>query len=293
MHAQSIMTLLTAVEFLAYAGAFFLFRRRRLQGSLPALGHYLILHLTWAPICFLLLSGWLPITNDLSGLIYFFASWSVYIASAAFLFLICQEIYRSILTPLPGLTRLGVLAFRWAAVISVIVTFSTLSYSHFSLFMISEFALGLMRAVSLIEICLLAFICLSMNALRLSARDRAFGIALGMGLMATNDLVASMLFAKTSSMTAPIQFVYESVLLIALGIWGVYCYQPEPVRQPVVLPMKSALYRWNEIANALGRKDTQIVLQQPITNPSFFLSDVEKIVDEALERNLMPTGTDR
>ena len=33
-----------------------------------------------------------------------------------------------------------------------------------------------MRSVSILELCLLAFLCLSMNALRLSVRDMAFGI---------------------------------------------------------------------------------------------------------------------
>jgi hypothetical protein len=47
---------------------------------------------------------------------------------------------------------------------------------------------GLMRSVSILELCLLAFLCLSMNALRLSVRDMAFGIALGFGLMSRTTL---------------------------------------------------------------------------------------------------------
>ena len=42
-----------------------------------------------------------------------------------------------------------------------------------------------MRSVSVLELCLLAFLCLSMNALRMSVRDMAFGIALGFGIMST------------------------------------------------------------------------------------------------------------
>ena len=42
--------------------------------------------------------------------------------------------------------------------------------------------------MSILELCLLAFLCLSMNALRFSVRDMAFGIALGIGLMSANDL---------------------------------------------------------------------------------------------------------
>ena len=49
---------------------------------------------------------------------------------------------------------------------------------------IPDMAVGLMRSVSVLELCLLAFLCLSMNALRLSVRDLAFGIALGFGMLA-------------------------------------------------------------------------------------------------------------
>ena len=49
-----------------------------------------------------------------------------------------------------------------------------------------------MRSVSILELCLLAFLCLSMNALHLSVRDMAFGIALGFGLMSANDFILSL-----------------------------------------------------------------------------------------------------
>ncbi len=54
---------------------------------------------------------------------------------------------------------------------------------------IPDIAYALMRSVSILELCLLAFLCLSMNALRLSVRDMAFGIALGFGLMSANDFI--------------------------------------------------------------------------------------------------------
>ena len=58
-----------------------------------------------------------------------------------------------------------------------------------------------MRSVSILELCLLAFLCLSMNALRLSIRDMAFGIALGFGLMSANDFVVISLISRRSSLT--------------------------------------------------------------------------------------------
>ncbi len=85
-------------------------------------------------------------------------------------------------------------------------------------------------------------------------------------------------------MTAPLQFVYEALILVSLGIWVAYCALPEAVRKPVMMPANSTIFRWNEIASALGHTGTQIAVQQPAN--SFFLTDVEKVVEKVLTRNL-------
>jgi hypothetical protein len=141
-----------------------------------------------------------------------------------------------------------------------------------------------MRSVSVVELCLLAFLCLSMNALRLSIRDLAFGIALGFGVMSSNDFVFAALTSRKATMTGTLQFVYEAVLLASVAIWVAYCALPQAVRKPLMMPANSTIYRWNEIASALGHTGTQIAVQQPAN--SFFLTDVEKVVEKVLTRNL-------
>ena len=115
---------------------------------------------------------------------YFFCFWAVYIASAITLFFVALEVFRSALSAFSGLMRFGTVIFRWAAVVSIIVSLAATSYVHKGIFIIPDMAVGLMRSVSVLELCLLAFLCLSMNALRLSVRDLAFGIALGFGMLA-------------------------------------------------------------------------------------------------------------
>ena len=101
-----------------------------------------------------------------------------------------MEVFRSALSAFSGLMKFGLVIFRWAVLASLLVTFSTISLlASRSRCIIPDIAFGLMRSVSILEICLLAFLCLSMNALRLSIRDMAFGIALGLGLLSANDLV--------------------------------------------------------------------------------------------------------
>jgi hypothetical protein len=216
--------------------------------------------------------------------VYFFAYWAVYITSAVLLFFVCIELFRSALSALPGLMKFGIVVFRWAILVSLVLTFSSISFTHRGLAVIADIASGLMRSVSILELCLLAFLCLSMNALRLSIRDTAFGIALGFGLMSSNDFVTISLMSHDSSLTAPLQLVYEGIILASLGIWVTYCAMPQAVRKPMMMPANSTIFRWNEIASALGHTGTQIAVQQQTS--SFFLTDVEKVVEKVLTRNL-------
>ena len=86
-----------------------------------------------------------------------------------------------------------------------------------------------------------------------------------------------------SSLTDPFQFVYEALMLVTIGVWVAYCAMPEPLRKPVVVPANSTIYRWNEIASALGHRHPG---RRGAARSSFFLTDVEKVVDKVLTRNL-------
>jgi hypothetical protein len=280
------MAVMTGAEFLLWAVLGYLFWTKKLQRRFPAMNAYLLLRVGAMPALLLLLFGqsrhWL---NDYCFLFYFLAYWGVYIASAVLLFFVAMEVFRTALSAFSGLMRFGIVIFRWAAVASVIVSFASISYAHKGILIIPDFAVGLMRSVSVLELCLLAFLCLSMNALRLSTRDLGFGIAVGFGMLSTNDFVISSLLSKNSSLTSPLQFISEALTLLSLGVWVAYFALPEPVRRPVVVPANSTIYRWNEIASALGHTGTQVAVVQSASS-SFFLTDVEKVVDKVLTRNL-------
>jgi hypothetical protein len=285
MSSQTAMSVMSVVEFALWATLGFLFWTKKLQRRFPAMGSYLALRVASMPVLLLLLYGqsqhWF---NDYCYVSYFFGYWAVYIASAVMIFFVCTEIFRSALSAFPGLMKFGLVVFRWAAFASVIVSFSTLSLSHRGILIIPEIAYALMRSVSILELCLLGFLCLSMNALRLPARDMAFGIALGFGVMCSNDFIFALMASYKASLTAPSQFIYESVILVSIATWVVYSALPEPARHPVVMPANSTIYRWNEIASALGHTGTQVAVQQP--SNGFFLTDVERVVEKVLARNL-------
>ncbi len=274
---------MSTAEFLLWAILGFLFWTKGLQRRFPAMNAYLVLRVSSMPILlgllFLQAQSW--VRQDVFFPMYFYAYWAVYIASAISLFFICIEVFRSALSSFAGLMKLGTVVFRWATLASLIVSITTLPFSHRGALIIPDIAYALMRSVSILELCLLAFLCLSMNALHLSARDKTFGIAVGFGLMSANDFILSSFWSRNTSLTSPLQFLNESLILVTLGIWVAYTALPEPARKPVVMAANSTIYRWNEIAAALGH-GTKVAVQQP-TN-SFFLTDVEKVVDKVLTR---------
>jgi hypothetical protein len=278
------MLLMSVAEFLLWATLGYFFWAKKLQRRFPAMGVYLALRIISTPVLLgILVAQSQPWGRNLFP-VYFFPYFSVYIASAVILFFVCMEVFRSALSAFSGLVKFGAVIFRWAALASVIVSLSTVTFAHRGIYVIPDIASSLMRSVSVLELCLLGFLCLAMNALQLSVRDMGFGIALGFGMMATNDFVSASLVSRNIALTAPLQFVYESVILLVIGIWVTYAASPQPARRPVVVAANSTIYRWNEIASALGHKGTNVAV--PAGANSFFLSDVEKVVDKVLTRNL-------
>ena len=288
MSSDLAMLLLSTLEFILSAVLGFMFWKKGLHRRFPSMGAYLALRVVSSPIFSVLLIPSVQ-QQSIAKLTYFLLYYAVYIASAVLLFFVSMEVFRSALSALPGLMKFGIVIFRWAAVVSLVVTFSSISFSHRGLLSIPDIALSLMRSVSLLELCLLAFLCLSMNALRLSVRDVAFGIALGFGLMSANDFVITSLMNANASLTAPLQFAYQSIVLVAIGTWVAYAALPELARRPVVMMANSTIYRWNEIASALGHTGTQVAVPQ---SNGFFLTDVEKVVEKVLNRSLKSAETE-
>ncbi len=284
MSPQTAMSLMAVVEFALWAFFGYLFLTRKLHRRFPAMGGYLALRVASMPVLLIFFYGqgrqWF---NNSSFSCYFYAYYAVYIASSVILYFVCIEVFRSALSAFSGLQRLGTVVFRWAALASVIVSLSTLSFEHSRVLMITHVANRLMHSVSILELCLLAFLCLSMNALRLSVRDMAFGISLGFGVMSANDFIVGALLARNTSLTGPLQFVYQSVILVLLGMWITYATLPEPARQPLVMPVNSIILRWNEIASVLGYTGTQVAVQPA---GGFVLTDVERVAERMPIRNL-------
>jgi hypothetical protein len=289
---------LSVVEPLFAVAVLAIFLRARDQASgrpltrkFPALTTYLVLRSISVIVLDALLQAphYLHVSAAATYVWYFAVYWTSYVLCAVAIFFLIQEILQYAMEPLPGLRRLGLLAFRWVGLISVIVAVSSsVSPVKFSAMLLPAIAGQLMRCVSLLELCLLAFIILSLQTLGLSMRSKAFGVSIGLGLLASLELAGSVLMGQPgTSLMSGVNQVYQVCALIAWATWGVYFILPEPQRRAVTIPVSSPLLRWNEIAVALGHSTPHVAVG---SSGDFFLQDVEKVVDKILTKNSMNTA---
>ena len=61
------------------------------------------------------------IDSHLLSNVYFYTYWVSHFAGCVVLFLALQGLFRYTMSSLPGLSRLGILSFRWAAVVSALI----------------------------------------------------------------------------------------------------------------------------------------------------------------------------
>jgi hypothetical protein len=204
------------------------------------------------------------------------------------IFFVMQEIFKRVMEPVPGLRRLGLLAFRWVSIASAVVSIGAIAVPIHSKTPATSYfcAIGpnLMRCASIMELCLVAFLGLSIHTLGRSFRSRLFGVALGFGLQAAMDMLNTALVVKYPGLSSPVNYATQIVTSIVLVTWAAYFLIPEPAaeRSMIVLPPTSAMARWNALAKGIGQTP-ETAVATPTTG--FFLQDIEGVVDRVLAKN--------
>jgi hypothetical protein len=185
--------------------------------------------------------------------IYFYVYWISYALEALLSLLVIYSIFKLAMAPLKGLQTLGILVFRWVAVISIAVAMGVAFSPHltgikFVVAMITQ----LQQTSSILTLCLLLFVCFAIRPMGLSHRSRIFGISFGLGLLAVTNLVQSAWLSHGSDMKATFSIVNGAAICLTLFVWSAYFAFPEPKRRLIVLPTTSPFLRWNQISMALG-----------------------------------------
>ena len=184
---------------------------------------------------------------------YFYTYWVSYAVESILALAVVYGVFRLAMAPLKGLQTLGMLVFRWAAAISVAVALGSAFVPGMKSTAYLVAALSqLQRTQSILTLCLLLFVCFAIRPMGLNYGSRIFGVSLGLGFMATNNLVQSAWLAPTHKMNQTSSLINGVVICATLMIWTAYFALPEPKRRIIVLPTTSPFLRWNQISMALG-----------------------------------------
>jgi hypothetical protein len=185
--------------------------------------------------------------------IYFYVYWTSYALEAILSLLVIYGIFKMAMAPLKGLQTLGMLVFRWVAAISVAVAIGVAINPHLSgiKFMVAMIT-QLQQTSSILTLCLLLFVCFAIRPMGLSFRSRIFGVSLGLGFLATINLVNSAWIAHNPNMYSLFSVINGLAVGLTLLTWSAYFAFPEPKRRIIVLPTTSPFLRWNQISLALG-----------------------------------------
>ena len=186
----------------------------------------------------------------------FYSTWICGAFSCLVRIVVIYSVFAEAMRPLSGLHQAGKIIFRWVAVVSGLVAFALVAgpgvFSSFVAF--GEVFGHLQQGVSVLTICLLVFVCFAVRPLGLTFRSHLFGVSLGLGVMATVELVqaAWMVTSNGQSLYSPV-YLFSSVgFSVSLAIWGIYFAAPEPARKMILLPTTSPFFFWNRISEILG-----------------------------------------
>jgi hypothetical protein len=210
----------------------------------------LLCSLVCLPILYFAARG---IEKHLAYQVYFYVYWTSYALEAILSLLVIYSIFKLAMAPLKGLQTLGMLVFRWVAAISVAVAIGVSVTPHlngmkFMVAMITQ----LQQTSSILTLCLLLFVCFAIRPMGLSFRSRIFGVSLGLGFLATINLVNSAWIAHNPNMYSLFSVINGLAVGLTLLTWSAYFAFPEPKRRIIVLPTTSPFLRWNQISMALG-----------------------------------------
>lgn len=187
--------------------------------------------------------------------IYFYTYWPAFFIQLALTVGIVYAVYSLVLEPFEPLKRLGQIMFRWVTLMSVAVSVGVAFGPHvFGRSFAANLIGQLQQTASVLTLCLLAFVCFALRPLGLSVRSRAFGVCLGIGVLAATQLLQSSWLPTPTALSVYSMLNFYSGLgfCAALVMWGTYFALEEPERRMVLLPTTSPYFLWNKISEALG-----------------------------------------
>ena len=215
--------------------------------------------------------------------LYFVAFYTLYIALNALEFRIFYEIYRKATIPFQGFSRWSSAIFAWIVVVILALTVMNLGSPNSGQDIYARAGINFMRATETVGLCVVAMLCYLIRSMGLPWRGKVFGIMFGFMIGSLGGILETVQFQFHLESNPYVTAFYQYAGIINLLIWIGYAFLPEPLPRPVTVPAESPVYRWSQIATALGAK-TSVAMPEP--QHSFFLADVEQVVDKVFTRHM-------
>ncbi len=184
---------------------------------------------------------------------YFYAYWGSFVLETVLSVFVVLSIFQLAMAPLPGLRKLGMLVFHWAAAISVALSLIVGAGPHQSGITLTLSCISRLQQISsALTLCLLLFVCFAIRPMGLTFRSRIFGVSLGLGLISASNLSQAAWISHSPHLDSIMNVICSVTGCLALSVWSAYFLLPEPKRRIIVLPTTSPFLRWNQISEVLG-----------------------------------------
>ena len=183
---------------------------------------------------------------------YFYVYWVAFAIESVLALFIVYGIFRLTMEPLKGLQRLGTILFCVVAGVSVVLAVGSAfaPYGNGTRTLIAAIS-QLQRTQSILTLCMLLFVFFVMRPTGISGGSKIFGVGLGLGVLAINDLVESAWLTSNPYMAGAFSLINGVVFCTILVLWTAYFARPEPERKEI--DFRSPLLRWNRACLARYR----------------------------------------
>ena len=177
---------------------------------------------------------------------YYWTYWIFQGIAAAIYFAVIYEIFSLTFRPYEAIRELGVMLFRWSAVVLMLVAVLVAGAASGHADHITKTILLVDRSVSLVQCGLLLFLFLFASYFGLTWRSQVFGIALGFAMIAGVELGIAALRMEFGSRAHVLwEFARRGTYDLALLVWIRYLLSAEPVRVTVRAVPQNDLEKWN------------------------------------------------
>ena len=212
-------------------------------------------HFPWffAYTCFEVAEFFLLFSSDVFsiGKVSYFSFYAVTaVVSTILRFGVILEILRELTSSYVVLARVLKPFFRWATIGLLIAALALAVYAEGNRSNHSWFVMNMLdRTILILQTGLLAGLFLFSRYLTLSWRNQVFGIALGLGIYATVDLLTAAISSQAGFWHAELlDYVSMSAYHCSVLIWIFYLLRREPVRSEDVhnFPAQHEVEAWND-----------------------------------------------